>query len=751
MRGRSIISGLLILALAACSSGGSVPIAPSLPGAQRGSLEVSPTPVQLTDDAPADSFTVSGDTPGVAYTPVADPTCTGAAGAIAVAGDGQAQIDQAGVPLMFLVYATGATPPATCGVIVSGSDGSVSTASLTSAVNPLITDASQKKRAAIDVAIAPGADPTSVTIARANQIVPVTVSGFSGTTAATVASGCTSGSGIQVSPKTVAGGAGTFTVVPFGQGAIAKSCTLDVADGSGDHVAVPVTLAIPALQKFTATPKTVQFGCAGSTAPAACQTVQSVALSEPGASTFSIVTRPGLKGNCSNAFVGPLKMTTGNGVYAQSVAGPSASVAFNGLLPGNALGCASIFVTDNGDPAQRLTIAVDQTFAPPPPPVAPAAAPPCVGPDPRVAVPGAPHGMYVWNPYVVDGGIYESQLESNVIGKDPTLCGVSLVVQWSELETVKGVYDWSIIDDPVHGLAAPYVNAGLTVNLLFSDGPERGQRNPVTPAWVTDPVGSGGDGVPVVQCDGQPPAPDYMDPTFESDWFAFIRHAIAHYSYNASALAPRIGYMRFAIGFGVEAIPAHFDTGAHADCLGKWQQSPVNFTYDGWVQHAKNVVNAMGAQLTDKQLLVALNGLDGGPSIYDYPNAVAQDAASKGIGFGTENLGIANVALPTSTPAACNPQAKVVNLYWCQALTRHVGQVPFEFQTIVASTAPQPGVSPIDLGKALEYGLDNNTQIFELYPQEWMAADVTGFTTAADQAAHKAALTQASVVLGAHR
>jgi len=745
MRGRSIISGLMILAFAACSSGGSVPATPTIPGTQRGSLDLSPAPVQLTDDAPADSITVSGDTPGIAYTPVADATCATATGSIAVAGDGQPQIDQAGVPLMFLVYATGATPPATCGVIVSGSDGTQSTAAITYAINPLVTDL--QKKPAVHVAIAPGVSPSSVTITVANQIVPLDVSGFSGTTTATVANGCTSTSGIQVTPKTVAGGAGTFDVVPFGQGAIAKSCTLDIADGAGDRVAVPVTLAIPALQKFTATPKTVQFGCAGPSTPTACQTTGSVKLAEPGAATFSIVTRTGLKSNCSNAFVGPLKMTAGNGVYTQSVAGPSASVAFNGLLPGSALGCASIYVTDNGNPAQRLTIAVDQTFATPPPPVAPAAAPPCSGPDPHVAVPNAPHGLYVWNPYTVDGGIYEKTLETTVIGKDPTLCGVSLVVRWSDLETTKGHYEFSSIDDPVTGIAAPYVDAGLTVNLLFSDGPERGQNNPVTPAWVTDPSG---DDVPIVHCIDQPPAPDYMSPTFEADWFDFIRHAIAHYSYTNSTLAPHIGYMRFAIGFGVEAIPAHFDDGAHADCLGEWQKAPVNFTYDGWVQHAKNVVNVMGQQLTDKQLLVALNGLDGGPSIYDYPNAVAEDAAGKGIGFGTENLGIANVALPTSIPGACNPQAKIVNLYWCQALTRHVGQVPFEFQTDVASTAPQPGESPIDLGKALEYGLDNNTQIFELYPQEWMAADVAGFTTPSDQAAHKAALAQASVVLGAH-
>src|SRR5579864_1937259 len=52
----------------------------------------------------------------------------------------------------------------------------------------------------------------------------------------------------------------------------------------------------------------------------------------------------------------------------------------------------------------------------------------CTARDPHVPVPGAPHGMYVWNPYKVQGGKFEKTLEANVIGKDPTLCGVSLVV-----------------------------------------------------------------------------------------------------------------------------------------------------------------------------------------------------------------------------------------------------------------------------------------------------------------------------------
>lgn len=747
MRGRSILSGLMLAAFAACSSGGSIPAPPPVFGAQHGSLDLSPAPLQLTDDAPADSITVSGDTPGIAYTPRADAGCVTPNGSIGVAGDGQAQIDQAGVPLMFLVYASGATPPATCGVTVQGSDGSVSTAAVTYALNPLITDIA-KKTSAVHVAIAAGVSPSSLTITRSDQIVALNASGFSGTVTATVTVGCTSGSGIQVSPTSVPNGAGTFTVVPFGQGTISKSCAIDITDSASDHVSVPVTIAITALQKFTATPAKVQFACAGTTQPAACQTISTVTLAESGAQSFSVVTRTGYKTSCANSFEGPLTMTTGNGAFAQTVAGPSAMVSFNGLLPTTTIACNMIIVTDNGSPAQRVTLKVDPTLAnAPPPAILPASAPSCSGPDPHVAVANAPHGMYVWNPYTVDGGIYESQLESTVIGKDPTLCGASLVVRWSDLEPQKGVYDWSELEGP-SGLAAPYVNAGLTINLLFADGPERGPKNPVTPAWVTDPAG---DAVPVVQCDSQPPAPDYLDSTFEKDWKAFIAAAVQHFSYNNSTLAPHIGYMRFAIGFGVEAIPAHFDNGAHADCLAKWEAAPVNFSYDGWVQHAKNVINAMGAQTTDKQLMIAMNELDGGPSFYDYPDQAAADAASKHIGFGTENLGIANVALPTSVPGACNPQAKIVNLYWCQALTRHVGQVPFEFQTIVASTAPQPGVSPVDLGKVLQYGLDNNTQIFELYPQEWMAADVAGFTTAPDQAAHKAALNQASIVLGAHQ
>jgi len=116
--------------------------------------------------------------------------------------------------------------------------------------------------------------------------------------------------------------------------------------------------------------------------------------------------------------------------------------------------------------------------------------------------------MYVWNPNHRSAA-YQSALANDVIGKDPTLCGASLVIYWSDVEATKGVFDWS----SVTAAAKPYTDAGLTVNLLFSDVTE-GLVNTVTPAWVTDPVSKGGDGVPTVSCANQPTIPVYKLSTY---------------------------------------------------------------------------------------------------------------------------------------------------------------------------------------------------------------------------------------------
>ncbi|HEX5275460.1 MAG TPA: hypothetical protein VFW34_09325 [Candidatus Rubrimentiphilum sp.] len=347
----------------------------------------------------------------------------------------------------------------------------------------------------------------------------------------------------------------------------------------------------------------------------------------------------------------------------------------------------------------------------------------CTARDPHVAVPGSPHGMYVWNPYKVQGGKYEKQLESTVIGKDPTLCGVSLVVSWSSAEPSKGSLDWSSIQTQ----AAPYLRAHLRYNLLFADASEVGTSDSATPAWVFNQ-----DHVARVQCPKQVPYPNFLDSKFENDWASFIAAAVKKFGSDSS-----VGYMRFGIGAGVEAYPGHMESKPPRPCYNAWVKT-AQWTYAKWVKHSLNVVGMLARQQSNKQLMVAMNYIEDSPTVYAYANSVSAAAAPRGIAFGTENLGIGHVAAPGAKPGPCNPQAKKVNLYWCQAFKRHAGKVPFEFQPIAATTPGSTQGYQLDISKLLQYAIANKAQILELYPQEWLARD----------AEHKSALRAAAQVLG---
>ena len=167
-------------------------------------------------------------------------------------------------------------------------------------------------------------------------------------------------------------------------------------------------------------------------------------------------------------------------------------------------------------------------------------APPCVGRNPHVAVPTAPHGMYVWL-YSLDAKWPLDLFEKYVIGKDPALCGVSAVVSWSDVEKAQGSFDFSKVEQNLK----PFIDAGLTINLLFAAAGE-GKENNTTPHWVMAEV-------PKTFCGGVH-LPIYWNPKFEADWSAFIRRAINYFSHE-SPIKNQIGYLRFATGAGAEALP----------------------------------------------------------------------------------------------------------------------------------------------------------------------------------------------------
>ncbi len=721
----------LLLVCAACG-GGSTTANPPPPIASP-ALDLSPVPLALTSDAIAQTFVVQNDVAGISYTATALPGCVSSSGGIYVSGDGMALTAVAGEPTMFLAVAVGMPPAAACTISVSDNTGNTST--LPATYETIVTQSVHRTPLALTKSIVA---PASVTIARLNDVVPVTVSGFTGTV--TIGAGsCAKPGGISVLPNTLANGGGTFVIAPFGVGAISRPCTVTLTDTAGGSATIAVTLSVPALNKFTASTGTLQFGCAGSGDPLHCRTLQTATLNETGATAFQIAPRAFPDTSCVTRFQGPLQMVSGTS-SAVTAPGPTASVAFDGLLLSRPIGCTRIPISDGGNPAQIVSVKIQPSLASAPPPALPAAtAPPCTGTDSHVAVPTAPHGMYAWSP----GGRDTALLQKYAIDIDPTLCGASIVIDWKDIEPSKGTFDFSSVETT----AAPWTGAKtpLTVNLLFEDTTEGSTEE--TPAWVMAEV-------PNYACQDPPASqaiPAYWNATYEADWTDLIAHAIAYFS-NTSPIRAHVGYMRFAVGGGAEALPppGYNDNGT---CQLAWAN--LGYSYDTWLTHTINIVTAMAAAKTaagsTHQLIASLPDVSGGATVYAMSNAFAAVAASKGVGFSFENLGAHNVAIAGTTPAACNPNEMISDLHWCQPYTNFAGVVPLAMQPLHATTNTAV-VPPADISLLLPYALDNNIQIFELYPDEWLEADGGPDWdpfVAANQPKYKAALQAASLVLGA--
>jgi hypothetical protein len=353
-------------------------------------------------------------------------------------------------------------------------------------------------------------------------------------------------------------------------------------------------------------------------------------------------------------------------------------------------------------------------------------APSCVGRNPHVAVPTAPHGMYLWL-YSLDAGHIVDLFKKYVIGKDPAFCGVSAVVSWSDVEKAQGSFDFSKVEQNLK----PFIDAGLTINLLFAAAGE-GKDNTTTPHWVMAEV-------PKTFCGGVH-LPIYWNPKYEAIWSAFIRRAINYFSHE-SPIKNQIGYLRFATGAGAEAVaPPGAYGGPCTKLLAKH-----GYSYQVWKAHTLRILNAMASVQTPHQIVAALPRAPGGPTFNDLPNVFAAAAAAKHVGLSFESLGADNVAAPGTKPGRCQP----AKLHWCAAYIKYAGVVPLAMQPITATQTTTHG--RLDISNVLQYALDNKIQIFELYAGEWLQAN--GATAwqpyqPAQQAKYKAALQAASRVLG---
>src|SRR5580700_2129157 len=139
MLGLSVRLPLVLVLLATLLASACAGSASFTPGSgSQSSFLLAPSSIDLTPDTPTDAFNGQGDTAGVSYTATASSACSTSTGSIVVGGNGVAELDVGGSPLIFTVAAVGATPPATCTIAVSGSDSSSATVTVNYSDNPVI-------------------------------------------------------------------------------------------------------------------------------------------------------------------------------------------------------------------------------------------------------------------------------------------------------------------------------------------------------------------------------------------------------------------------------------------------------------------------------------------------------------------------------------------------------------------------------------------------------------------------------------
>jgi hypothetical protein len=140
-------------------------------------------------------------------------------------------------------------------------------------------------------------------------------------------------------------------------------------------------------------------------------------------------------------------------------------------------------------------------------------------------------------------GIYEfSGGNSATDAGNPDLAGTTLTFEWAQLEPSPGQFSWARVDQAI----APWAAAGKHVILRVSAGGEASWGSAAanaTPAWVY------AQGVPSVE-DAGSTLPAYWNPTFLSDYDAFIAAYAAHYDGN-----PAVSFIQMGIGEGGETLP----------------------------------------------------------------------------------------------------------------------------------------------------------------------------------------------------
>jgi len=308
--------------------------------------------------------------------------------------------------------------------------------------------------------------------------------------------------------------------------------------------------------------------------------------------------------------------------------------------------------------------------------------PKCSDPLSSVAVPSAPHGLFV---ILFPGARINAQ--TDILLKNPAVCGANFYVVWKEVDRGPDKnprYDWSSIDRQI----APWIAARKKVNfIIWATTYQKGDS--ATPEYVFAKV-------PSVTCPAFGHVPVFWNPGFMHAYQSFMSATIDKFGKN-----PSVGYIRFGLGAGGEVFPAcmHF-------------MRDQGFSDSTWQKYIFDMLDYQKSLNSPKQLAVGLNAY-GEPPHLDFAAAVAERAVQNGIAIGNQGL--------TAQDPRNDSAGKPCMADWCRVFRQARGKVPLILQT-GHPTEPDGSGEIGSLVDMLPFAVEQKVQIFELYPQDWLVA-----------------------------
>ncbi len=335
--------------------------------------------------------------------------------------------------------------------------------------------------------------------------------------------------------------------------------------------------------------------------------------------------------------------------------------------------------------------------------------PRCDQPDPNVAVPDGPHGLFV---VLFPQARRRAENKAKYILENPVVCGADIFVVWKDVDRGPDAsprYDWSSVDEQI----APWVKLGKVVNFIVWTVSYEHQPA-ASPKYVLSKV-------PTVDCPHFGDVPIFWERQFKDNYQAFMAALVQKYGSN-----PAVGYIRFGLGGGGETMPP---------CRFVLQRR-YGLTNERWLSYLFEMMDYEKSLDSPKQLMVSLIGQEPEMSV-----EIAKHAVKDGLALGIQGLKAEDMQ-DYKAGRTCKGN-------WCQLWGKYGGKVPLELQSLTKSEPDGSGTgSMVDL---LPFALSLHTQIVEIYIPDWLVAyDPSDPQYPRYHAEYQQAFEKAAEVVGGH-